>query len=466
MKIYMYAFLLLLCMNSFSQKMQYNDLSLNLPLYDSISIAMWDQREEVTSQSKKPTFTGYLRSLTNVKYKINTKSEKPFVDDIAFSVANILNSYGCKTSVILTSFNQRQDEILKKLKSSGGSKLILLKFNKYNTDGFAPYYLYKDIQVFVYNANGILLKEKQVSDSAIYIAGKNEIYWAPTKDIVEEDISNLFFDPDIASACGLKASALIFAKNATLKEKVLAIAIKRGNAGLVNRLIEQEITKNNALKVAAFENNLELAKQLLEKGAKLSIETEDVDGNVEDDISNNEYKINDDGFISISTGASGNFKTKKDRNNKPIQITGSYAPPKMNIANRLDLKEHIAPKVRYKTKVFSYGNAAIYYAIDHKNAEMINLFLSKGFDITKPIAISTFVDFSILYKYLPPLAEAIIQNGGKIFIDTNLGSIIAYKDNEFIYSTFVPKPVIKIMPIDYAKDINATEIVHILLNNK
>jgi hypothetical protein len=465
MKNFLYAFLLL-CINSYSQKMQFNDLSLNLPLYNGVSIAMWDQREEVTSQSKKPTFTGYTCSLSGKKYKVNTKSGKPFADDISSSVASTLNSYGCNISVVPTSFNQSQDEIIENLKSSGGSKLILIKFNEYNTDGFAPYYLYKNIQIFVFNTNGTLLKEKQFNTSQICIAGGGELYWAPTKDIVEEDISNLFFDPDIASACGIKESALVFAKDATFNEKVLAIAINRGDTGLVNRLIGQEITINDALKVAAFENNIELVKQLLEKGAKFSIEAEDIEGNITNSNGDSIKTILHVGG-SIPTGASGSVKIKWDRNNKPIEITGSYAKVKINIANRQELKKHIADtQVRYKTKVFSYGNAALYYAIDNENAEMIKLFLSNGFDITKPIAISDFKDFSVLYKYLPPETEATIHNGGQIAVETNLGIISIHKDNEYTYSNFIPYSVSKVMPIEYAKEINATEIVDILSNWK
>jgi len=186
-----------------SLKIQYDGINANLPAFsENITIAIWDQREQVLDGSRKPDFVGYMRSGAGIAYPIGTASGKPIVDDISSSIASSLEKQGCTTSIITTSPTEDEHAILDNFAKNGSGKLFLMKCSEYHTDGYGIQNLNYDLLVKIFASDGQLLKEKSfqgdrnLGGSVAWGAGKYKEYMPEGLKALLEEIFN---DPEISS---------------------------------------------------------------------------------------------------------------------------------------------------------------------------------------------------------------------------------------------------------------------------
>ncbi len=188
------ASILLLTSCGSARKINYSGVNADLPKSNTnISLAVWDQRVQVTDGSRKPDFVGYLRSGAGIAYPMRTRSGKPFVNDMSATIASALKESGSKVVVVETKFNDSRSMIVNRLKEHNAPQLLLLKCNEYHTDGYGAQALIYDIDVIVLDINGNILKERKFSGrkllggNGFWGAGKYKTYMpAGLKNLVEE----------------------------------------------------------------------------------------------------------------------------------------------------------------------------------------------------------------------------------------------------------------------------------------
>jgi hypothetical protein len=186
--------IVLLTSCSSARKIRYDGINADLPKSNSnISLAIWDQRVQVTDGSRKPDFVGYMRSGAGIAYPLQTKSGKSFSNDISYSIASSLKESGSKVIVVGTKSDDSRSMIVNKLKESKSSILLLLKCNEYHTDGFGAQGLNYDIDVIVLDKEGNIIKERKFSGkkalggNVFWGAGKYKTYMpAAFKNVIEE----------------------------------------------------------------------------------------------------------------------------------------------------------------------------------------------------------------------------------------------------------------------------------------
>jgi hypothetical protein len=183
-----------------SRKVQYNNLDLELSLVkiERLSIAVWDQREQIIDGTRKPDFVGYMRSAVGIAYPIGTLSSKPFADDIALDISTSYKNDGIQTIMVPTSFSESENTVLDNLKNSNSNKLILVKLNKLHTDGYTGHDLFYDLQTKVFNSNGELLE--QVSFEGTKPLGKATKYKTYHPVGLKELLEEVFNDARVLSA--------------------------------------------------------------------------------------------------------------------------------------------------------------------------------------------------------------------------------------------------------------------------
>ena len=166
-------FLILLSSCVGSQKIPYDRVTIDLPNInpESISIAVWDQREIITSGKNRSQFIGHLISGSGGLSVLLTDSGNPVIDDIANSITTSFKKNGIEADMIITTPTDKEATILKKLKDSHKEKMLLIKCNKLYTDGWKQYVFYYDIDVSICNKSGVLIKKK----SFIGIKGLGEL---------------------------------------------------------------------------------------------------------------------------------------------------------------------------------------------------------------------------------------------------------------------------------------------------
>jgi hypothetical protein len=95
------------------RKVNYDNVFIKVPAFNQkISIATWDQREQVASGTRKPDFVGYSRSGAGIAYPIGTSSGKPFADIISADISSPLSSKGSPTTVVITKTNEEDRRCL------------------------------------------------------------------------------------------------------------------------------------------------------------------------------------------------------------------------------------------------------------------------------------------------------------------------------------------------------------------
>lgn len=186
-----------------SRTVQYDRINANVPEFsEKISIATWDQREQIINGSQKPNLVGYMRSAVGIAWPVSTKSNKPLADDISSSISSSLEKKGSTTSIITTQPAESENAIIDKLKKANSNKLILVKCAKFQTDGYGSQSLDFDLQVNIFSSNGDILKHKNftgnrdLGGSVAWGPGKFKEYMpAAFKKLLEE----IFNDPEIIS---------------------------------------------------------------------------------------------------------------------------------------------------------------------------------------------------------------------------------------------------------------------------
>lgn len=202
-------FLILILTSCQSIKYYYYYLDFKVPtnyksIYNNVSIAFWDQREQIIKGKQKPNFTGFFRRDMYNGYdaKIRTESGNPLVDDILKSIANKLKINGSIINTVQTNYSENEQSVIQKLAAMHSSRFILFKFNEFYTDGKGQYKLYYDIDVKVYSSIGTIIKEKKYAE--IKNIGEPNIEYRLSlipkiRNAIEENFSNIFFDKDIIS---------------------------------------------------------------------------------------------------------------------------------------------------------------------------------------------------------------------------------------------------------------------------
>jgi len=191
---------------AFSRSVSYHDLHVNTPSINDgkLSIAVWDQREQVTSGHRKPDFVGYTRSGAGIAYPMGTESGKPFADDIALDIATSFEQNGIKVNVVPTIYNESENAILSRLKDGDNDKYIYMKMNKLHTDGYMGFDLFYDLGTSVYKSSGELLIQKSITGTKPLGIVKHYKTNLPVG--LQELLEQILNDPDIIGALNISGS--------------------------------------------------------------------------------------------------------------------------------------------------------------------------------------------------------------------------------------------------------------------
>ncbi|WP_149243257.1 hypothetical protein [Dyadobacter sp. 32] len=202
------VFVISLFFSACSRKVNYDHVQAKLPAFNQkISVATWDQREQVVSGSRKPDFVGYMRSTTGIAYPMGTTSGKPLADLLSNNISSSLSANGSSASVINTNTAQTASAILSNLKTAGQSRLILINCKQLHTDGYSRRSLLYNLIVSIYASNGTVIRQKTfngkkpLGGNFFTGPGKFKKYMPEAfKNLIEE----IFNDADIVSALKVK----------------------------------------------------------------------------------------------------------------------------------------------------------------------------------------------------------------------------------------------------------------------
>ncbi|MFH0864789.1 MAG: hypothetical protein V1904_01250 [Bacteroidota bacterium] len=123
-------------MLAFKNKHQYHNIDMDFTVSgkSNIAIAVHDQRTEMLTTGKSPSFVGYMRSGIGIPYPIHTESGNALADDIAGDLAKAFTKRGFTVTVVQTAPSETHEQVVGKLKAANAGKSIILHLDTWHTD--------------------------------------------------------------------------------------------------------------------------------------------------------------------------------------------------------------------------------------------------------------------------------------------------------------------------------------------
>lgn len=207
MRTYLLYFLLVLFLTGcvVGRKASYRNMQVDMPsgLDKSLALATWDQRKQVLDGSQNEEFVGYMRSGVGIAYPVGTASGKDFAQVISEKISESFEDGKANVEIIQLQPLYSKDQVMEKLHSSEGDRLVLLKCNELHSDGYSQQTLNYDIDLTVYNAQRESLASKNFSGDRFISAQKmsvNEILEEDMPRTLNELIEEMFNDSTVQSA--------------------------------------------------------------------------------------------------------------------------------------------------------------------------------------------------------------------------------------------------------------------------
>jgi hypothetical protein len=200
MRIYLLGILSLVLLSScaVNRKVKYDGVKLDLTgiKTKNIDLALLDHREAVIDGSRKPDFVGYMVSGAGIHWPMGTLSKNNLMDDLSNNIVNSLDKYNVKVTNVITKWQDDEKTIKSKLLALNGDIKIFFVFNQLNTNGYGIQFLYYNINVYIYNKSGELLKHKvivgkdKLGGNIAFGPGSFETYMPKSMSKLFEDILN------------------------------------------------------------------------------------------------------------------------------------------------------------------------------------------------------------------------------------------------------------------------------------
>ncbi len=130
----------------------------------NLGIIIWDQREMVSDRSQPESFLGYHRSITGIAYGHITKSQKSFAGILETKINQAYAQNDSKVGFISMSPYENEGDLLHKINTSSFDKVLVLRMNKFIFDGVAKVEFVVDVETIIYNGQGEVLYQNNVSN--------------------------------------------------------------------------------------------------------------------------------------------------------------------------------------------------------------------------------------------------------------------------------------------------------------
>lgn len=213
----------LLCILIFSQSkaysqlspdkrvVQYHNLAVPVTYQGNLSVLVCglDTRPQITDNSQKLNFVGYLRSAAGVLWPLKTMSGNPFADDLAGSLALSLRAQGFISKATSVQKESDLSMILSKAQNEKFDRILFLKINDWITDqydaGIVAHIrkLKYDIDLTVYDMYGSPLLKKKFNEPGMDLSKKGYAagdYKTFIPEATKTELGKILNYPDLKNA--------------------------------------------------------------------------------------------------------------------------------------------------------------------------------------------------------------------------------------------------------------------------
>jgi hypothetical protein len=208
------------------------EVRLDVAAKGPVALGVKDSREEVVSGDRRATFIGFQRSLYGIPFAVQTRSGRPFVQELAELIAEGLEADGVEVETVALSPSGPREAAISALAATGRPRLLLFEVVEWWGDTYVRTTLHYQVSLAVLDGAGRELARATA-------AGEDEIggrqrperrtLQAATDDIVQ----SLLSAREVAAALSGQAPAPGAARRCTVEQ-----ILKMREAGLAEQQIE------------------------------------------------------------------------------------------------------------------------------------------------------------------------------------------------------------------------------------
>jgi hypothetical protein len=168
-----------------------------------VAVASQDQRSYIVSGRNQPQLVGVVRGGFGNPVYMNTDTGRPLADEMGEAIAGALKKKGYKILSIAISPTEPIAQVQEKLRDTGATRLIHFQIKGWKSDTYNRIRLEYLLSLSVFDQEGRLLAEKQVSGDENLGAGGFNIVRGTRKKVpvaFKAIMENLFNASEIRNA--------------------------------------------------------------------------------------------------------------------------------------------------------------------------------------------------------------------------------------------------------------------------
>lgn len=162
----------------------------------AVAVVTHDQRQEVLSGEREPSFIGISRGMVGEPWEVHTDGERPLAAEMSQAICLSLNQRGFNASRVVVPHSESPEAVAKSLRSKGASRMVLMTIHQWGYDGHFSTGISFHLQLKVLGRDGVVLAS--VGQSGEETLNQSSVAFFQTK------LALLLNDPQVVATMGAK----------------------------------------------------------------------------------------------------------------------------------------------------------------------------------------------------------------------------------------------------------------------
>lgn len=172
---------------------------LDLETASPVAVGVWDNRKDVVSGERQPSWIGLQRSLYGIPYGVTTSSGKPFAEELGAWLVRSLGESGIDAEAVHVPIGSSHEDVVELLASSSRSRLLLVRLDEWYADTHSRTTLHYGVTLEVLDSRGSVVVNTSLSGEDI-VGRKQREGRRSVSEATEDIMGTLLTRNDVAEA--------------------------------------------------------------------------------------------------------------------------------------------------------------------------------------------------------------------------------------------------------------------------
>lgn len=193
---------------------------LDLETASRLAVAVWDNRPDVVSGERQPSWIGLQRSMYGIPYGVTTSSGRPFAEELNSWLLRSLGQSGIEADPVQIPIGSDREDAIEILASGSHPRLLLVRLDEWYADTYNRTTLHYDITLEVFDFRGSLISDASVTGEDI-VGRKQREGRRTTTEATADIMQTLLTRNDVSEALTSSDAVLSSEKRRCTVEQIL-----------------------------------------------------------------------------------------------------------------------------------------------------------------------------------------------------------------------------------------------------